>query len=138
MQHNTPSLQTSKGLKDAGFPHDKASRYYCGGHTYYYDDPKGKWEACAETELLDDEGYCESAGLTTEFTIAAPTAQELADELPVSIEHEFPNSLCVTKDTDKYWASYDHVDEDIIAASGETMAEALASLYIKLNGDSKS
>ena len=47
---------------------------YCGGHTWYDDNGEGKWKPCAETlPVIQDDHYCESAGLTCEKVYPART-----------------------------------------------------------------
>lgn len=83
----TVSLELAKQLKEAGYSQETHFKY-CGGHTMYWEDQEnGKYEECANTDLLDPrDEYCHTAELTCEFTIAAPTADEILDQLPWDIK----------------------------------------------------
>ena len=81
------SLNTAKALKQAGFPQENSSRYYCGGHTMYFEDQEnGKFEDCENTDLLQEDEYCHTAGLVCDFFLAAPIAEEILKELPARLQ----------------------------------------------------
>lgn len=122
MENNCVSLETAQKLKAARFPQDDSQLMW-----YLLDRVEvvvPRIEMRIDTNWGRPYRVCEQVA-------AAPTAQEIADQLPDRVEHEFPNSLTITKDTDKYWASYDHVDEDIISVSGDNISEALATLWLE-------
>ena len=78
------SLSISKQMKEAGI--EQSSEFkYCGGHIDYSEAIEGNFEKCENTDLLDDDEYCHTAGLTCEFTIAAFTAGELMIILPYKV-----------------------------------------------------
>lgn len=79
----TVSLELAKRLKEAGYPQEPGFRY-CGGHDWYEnpDDPEGRFEVCKNDALLGEDEYCETAGLTCEYFISSPTADEIIDQLP--------------------------------------------------------
>jgi len=61
-----------------------------------------------------------------QFDIAAPAAQEIADQLPGFW------SVVNSKVTSNYHAAY-HGSDERVNANADTMAEALALLWLKLH-----
>jgi hypothetical protein len=109
MENLVVTLEPAKKLKAAGFP--QAS--YC---SWVEVEPALKdWQL-----LVSHEGY-------SEF-LAAPTAQEIADQLPENFD--------TYKDRGVYWAQITtDVDGYAESTSGDwcsTMAEALAALWLEL------
>jgi len=81
------SLSISKQMKEAGI--EQSSEFkYCGGHIDYSEAIEGNFEKCENTDLLDDDEYCHTAGLTCEFTLSAFTVAELGEILHESIKNE--------------------------------------------------
>ena len=70
-------------MKALGFPQDSVFKY-CGGHIDYSEAIEGNFEKCENTDLLDDDEYCHTAGLTCEFTFAAYSVAELGEMLSES------------------------------------------------------
>ena len=73
----------------------------------------------------DELFFTQSSGLM-QFDIVAPTAQEVADQLPDSW------SAVDSKVTSNYHAAY-HGSSDKVNADADTLAEALALLWLKVN-----
>jgi hypothetical protein len=73
----------------------------------------------------DELFFTQSSGLM-QFDIVAPTAQEIADQLPGFW------SVVNSKVMSNYHAAY-HGNSDIVNADADTMAEALALLWLKLH-----
>jgi hypothetical protein len=116
-ERNVTSLQTSRKLKAAGFP---------GVSMWHY------------SEGMDpsDELFLSQFSGMTQFDIAAPTAQEIADQLPKKI-----SDYCLFLeygDDGSLWACYRVVDSQadyMLYAEADTMAEALALLWLELQAD---
>jgi hypothetical protein len=106
METLTVTLETAKKLKAAGFPQETFARY-------------------AEDEHLMVD-YINSSKRTEwyEYDIAAPTAQEIADQLPGQW-HIFKKPYL---DGTQYTARASE-----IFSVAYTMAEALAALWLKLH-----
>jgi hypothetical protein len=115
MERNVVSLKTAKKLKAAGFP---------GVSMWHYADG---------IDPSDELFFAQFSGLT-QLDIAAPTAQEVADQLPRKI-----GDYCLFLeygDDGTLWACYRVVDSKadyMLYAEAETMAEALALLWLKIN-----
>lgn len=111
MESLVVTLETAKALKAAGFP--QKSLYF-----WHTSADMRKW-------LNHDPGGAMVYSTTGDY--AAPTAQEIADQLP--------RQIAVTK-MDKYVAEIGEAGEEeykwVSAVTADTMAEALASLYLKL------
>ena len=106
MESLVVTLDTAKKLKVVGFPQDKVVFWW--GERPTYEHQPDEWQVW--TSQWEDR-ECP----------AAPTAQEIADQLP---------AFRVSKD-----ASYSAIFEPQgrnIAVLAPTMAEALAALYLKL------
>ena len=114
MERNVVSLETAKKLKAVGFPRVSMWHYSEG-----MDPP-------------DELFFTQSSG-STQFDIAAPTAQEIADQLPGFW------SLMNSKVTSNYHAAYHGRGRDRVNAEADTLAEVLANLLLKLveSGDLK-
>ena len=107
MKRNVVTRETAKKLKAAGFP---------GVSMWHY----------SEGMIPPDElFFTQSSGLMP-FDIVAPTAQEIADQLPGFW------SVVNSKVTSKYHAAY-HGSSDRVNADADTMAEALAQLWLQLH-----
>lgn len=114
MERLCVSLETAKRLKAAGFPQYSSA-------VEFWNDMAGAWH------------IRQSVRNPVATILAAPTAQELADELPECVEHEFPNDLVISRQSPLYFVSYEHADDDIVFAADKNLAEALAFLYLKLH-----
>ena len=114
MERNVVSLETAKKLKAAGFPR------------------MSMWHYSERMDPPDELFFTQSSG-STQFDIAAPTAQEIADQLPRSW------SVVNSKVTSNYHAAYHGSGGDRVNADADTLAEALANLLLKLveSGDLK-
>jgi hypothetical protein len=107
MKHNVVTRETAKKLKAAGFP---------GVSMWHY----------SEGMTPPDELFFTQSNGLMQLDIVAPTAQEIADHLPGFW------SVVNSKVTSNYHAAY-HGSSDRVNADAETMAEALAQLWLKLN-----
>jgi hypothetical protein len=114
MERNVVSLETAKKLKVAGFT--KVSMWH---YSERMDPP--------------DELFFTQSSSSTQFDIAAPTAQEIADQLPGFW------SVMNSKVTSNYYAAYHGSGGDRVNAEADTMAEVLANLLLRLveSGDLK-
>lgn len=106
MENNVTSLETSRKLKAAGFPQDSAYVWVTG-------DGWAQLHSSSAVKFMPDGAYLE--------LFAAPTAQELADQL------EKPFNVRNLSDG-RFYA----VGHKLMSGNGDTMAEALAALYLKL------
>ena len=113
MERNVVSLETAKKLKAAGFPR------------------VSMWHYSERMDPPDELFFTQSSG-STQFDIAAPTAQEIADQLPGFW------SVMNSKVTSNYHAAY-HGSGDRLNAEADTLAEVLADLLLRLaeSGDLK-
>jgi len=107
MKRNVVTRETAKKLKAAGFP---------GVSMWHY----------SEGMIPPDELFFTQSNSLMQFDIVAPTAQEIADQLPGSW------SVMNSKVTSNYHAAY-HGSGDRVNADADTMAEALALLWLELN-----
>lgn len=116
MQSLVVTLETAKKLKVAGYKAEWVNFYYV------------------------DDGFLvfnHNAYAMKRFTkniILAPTAQEIADQLPKEAEtNEGFKYLDMHRDRGKYWyAYYGTIEVTNLMTGGPTMAEALALLWLKL------
>jgi methionine salvage enolase-phosphatase E1 len=106
MKRNVVTRETARKLKAAGFP---------GVTMWHY----------SEGMVPPDKLFFTQSSGFMQFDIVAPTAQEIADQLPGFW------SMVNSKVTSTYHAAY-HGDRDIVNADADTMAEALALLWLKL------
>jgi hypothetical protein len=100
MESLVVTLETAKKLKAAGFPQTTAD--------YWLKQPKWAWRVGLDKYSATNRN-------------AAPTAQEIADQLPSYAK--------VRKNVDRYFADAHGLSEPVVAS---TMAEALALLWLKL------
>ena len=107
MKRNVVTRETAKKLKAAGFP---------GVSMWHY----------SEGMIPPDELFFTQSNGLMQFDIVAPTAQEIADHLPGFW------SVVNSKVTSNYHAAY-HGSSDIVGADADTMAEALALLWLQLH-----
>ena len=107
MKRNVVTRETAKKLKAAGFP------------------AVSMWHYSESMTPPDELFFTQSSGLM-QFDIVAPTAQEIADQLPGFW------SVVNSKVTSNYYAAY-HGSSDKVNADADTMAEALALLWLKLH-----
>ena len=107
MERNVVSLETAKKLKAAGFPR------------------VSMWHYSERMDPPDELFFTQSSG-STQFDIAAPTAQELADQLPGLW------SVMNSNVTSNYYAAYHCSRRDRLNAEADTLAEVLADLLLKL------
>lgn len=109
MENNCISLKTARKLKAAGFPQLEVTSQWIQRI------PDVKWYLSTDGTHRTASNWC-----------AAPTAQELADQLPDYVE--------VGRFGDGWFAAQaETAMSPDTAELGNTMAEALASLYLKLN-----
>lgn len=107
MEANVVTLETAKKLKAAGFPQKTV---------FFWAHPNRsnvEWHVSRY------------AGLHRNQTIAAPTTQELADQLP-------PVRLYKIEDGPG-WRAQKYGPKIVIWRDADTMAEALALLWLKLH-----
>jgi hypothetical protein len=128
MERNVVSLETAKKLKLAGFVQNT--------HLWHF-ERIGDNEAVIDTA----EQYGHWGMKSPQTTYAAPTAQELADVLPLGIK--------ITKSIDSddvtgfiAWRPPTYGDAPVgtpqpkrIGFPGTTLAEALAALWLQLQAD---
>jgi hypothetical protein len=105
MKLNVVSLETAKRLQSAGFAKSAASCRWVENKV------NGEWSVRVD------------AGINY-VGFAAPTAQELADQLP--------NRTIIHKQDDRRFMADDGVPWSDNVAWASTMAEALAALWLKL------
>lgn len=112
MENNVVTLETAKKLKAAGFPQNSA-------YTYVGFDPGGELPYRYKLQ----PSYME----IDELYFAAPTAQEVADQLPelIQIDRDKGYWFACRRDTGQGRRMLEH-------GEGTTMAEALAALWLKL------
>lgn len=110
MENNIVSLETARRLEAAGFPQDSV--------LYWLKEPRAAWRVGREK-------------FATSRRYAAPTAQELADELSEIADVESWQYHVAIECFGKagYAASY----EDKYRVVAHNMAEALALLWLQLN-----
>ena len=113
MERNVVSLETARKLKAVGFPRVSMWHYSEG-----MDPP-------------DELFFTQSSG-STQFDIAAPTAQEIADQLPKRV-----NEYCLFLeygDDETLWAGYRSAEtKSDYMLHADSMSEALAMLWLKLH-----
>jgi hypothetical protein len=114
MERNVVSLETAKKLKAVGFPR------------------VSMWHYSEGIQPPDELFFTQSSG-STQFDIAAPTAQEIADQLPGLW------SVMNSQITSNYHAAYHGSGGERVNTGADTLAEALANLLLKLveSGDLK-
>lgn len=80
LENQVPSLALCKRLKELGYPQESLFKF-CGGYDMYFDNEDGEFEECKNTDILGEDEYCHTAGLTCEYFISAPTVAELGEAL---------------------------------------------------------
>jgi hypothetical protein len=145
MESLVVTLDTAKKLKASGFPqytHDYWNRW-TGKRN------KNVVYSLYGSDIQDPITGRRVTGRTHDLDwniAAAPTAQEIADQLPAVIKSQLYSGreaeLRMGKgDTGGYFAWYYVIDIENVAsdygAHAATMAEALAALWLKLNGEGK-
>lgn len=117
MEKLVVSLEVAKKLKETGWK-NRTHFYFTDG--VLYSDHLG---------VVSKPDFVPSASL-----VFAPTPQELADELPTQFDtgllhltHAAPNRWHAWYGSDSHWASY--------FARGETLADALALLWIEVKSE---
>lgn len=119
MERNHVSLESAKRLKTAGFPQKS--------YSFWYDD-SGPGRA-----FLADSDYV-YLGLEEWHRIAAPTAQEVADELPNELQPEIVNGLRQFKTFYMHHEGPWEAGYEVFGyVEAETMVEALALLWLKIS-----
>jgi hypothetical protein len=110
MDRNVVSLETARKLKAAGFPQEKTANWW------FPTDIKKK-QFLLQMLVTHDSDIC----------LAAPTAQEIADQLPKIFElHGYAPEPRFTAR-----CNMDGLNE--VWGRGDTMAETLANLYLALH-----
>lgn len=141
MERNVVSLETAKKLKAAGFPQEKAE--YVWVHTFPVFNDSDRLATRKEFQSrLDLSLLSTDARKLPEYS-AAPTAQEIADELESNNEG-VPITLNIGG-TSYNWEiihkTYAHIggmtNPNGLTAKADTMAEALAALWLKLKEQAK-
>lgn len=110
------SLETAERLRAAKFPQKSTAKWAHRGKGWMLLWPNEEWPGIKRT-------------------LAAPTAQEIADRLPATIDGEYDLlALNIWPTASKEWVTtYDSANEGGLVATEPTMAEALAALWLKLN-----
>lgn len=112
MERNFVSLETAKKLEAAGFP----NRTFCSWYQQHVSRaPMGEW-------IIRSDAHWNGLAVTKEFWLAAPTAQEIADQLEDFEVRKYPGHFTARRRNDLGVAPID----------APTMAEALAALWLKL------
>lgn len=133
MEALTVTLETAKKLKAAGFHQSTLF------HHVITPEHKG-----LEGQVYGERSYITSYDLSIknddEDYIAAPTAQELANQLPSLAGRDDKFQLQITKATNEYQAWYSPIDDStslshLYFEQADTVAEALALLWLKLQED---
>lgn len=138
MENLVVTLETAKQLKAAGFPQNTPfvwQESYSTSENFETGEksvnrrgwkvtktPKGR---VSIPEVVFNLWYKEVKAIE-DASIAAPTAQEIADQLP-------PNVWRLAKDGDQYEAVIGQIPETDLLAYADTMVEALAALWLKLH-----
>jgi hypothetical protein len=132
MEALVTNLETAKKLKTAGFPQETE---------YLWRDP----QAFTSPEDMSFVEHRSRQRVTSEgmITLAAPTAQEIADQLPKNnkgLKEGSTGALTVyygQLDNMKWRAGYEVWEADELwgVTSGDNLAEALANLYLALAED---
>jgi len=143
LEQQVVSLELAKRMKGLGFTQESYFKY-CGGHTMYENSDEGDFEPCENTDLLESDEYCHTAGLTCEFTISAYTVAELGEMLPVTIQVGEDIFFYVTNKTIyNHRCGYEYKDptsgwgrindsEHHSVGEGKTEADARAKMLIYL------
>lgn len=127
LEQQVCNLELSQKLKALGVKQESHFKY-CGGHTMYDEDEEnGKWEDCGNTDLLGSDEYCDSFGLTCEFTTSAFTVAELGEMLSSTLF-----KLHITKIGDIWVIQYDSQNDIEAYASAENEADCRAKILVYL------
>jgi len=127
--------ERAKELKAAGFPQKTVNVWERSAGI-----PAGEYYL-VQPELISRYGLWGSQDVKEH--VAAPTAQEIADQLPKSDTTEwgraYPTSPVVSYNNGQWFAFYksemtgEHNDDELWNSEGQTIAEALALLWLKLH-----
>lgn len=120
MEKNVTTLETSQRLKDAGFPQTTFMWETREVEGRPYKQSVGMW---VDQKQFAYERKGDFIPKVVRDWFAAPTAQEIADELPVT------TFIQKCAGSDGYHATAPTGPEE---QTGDTMAEALALLWLKL------
>lgn len=134
MESLVVSLDTAKKLKAAGFPQEAYFRY---AREYEYNRFKRDGSPTGAKLIVDwlHIRATEHPGLGSKLErIAAPTATEIADQLPYDFGG---NQLSAAKDKESWLFRYGSYPEVVTYGRGDTMAEALAALWLRLQEATK-
>lgn len=128
MQLLVVTLETAQKLKAAGFPQSTSDKM-----TSVY-----SW---AIARHADARAFLTKTDTRTQYStscifFAAPTAQEIADQLPHWLDEEdgiWPLEISAKGLTERTWyAMYDRFGSTKYQVEADTLAEALAALWLKL------
>jgi hypothetical protein len=131
MEHNVVTLETAKKLKAAGFPQGQTMLHYSEG----MENP--------------NDLFLTATSESSQFDMAAPLAQEIADQLPEELpfvpneDQQEPYRLHIYPWITGHWIAAYMNDggerDEMFETRAPTMAEALALLWLKLTetGDGK-
>lgn len=138
LEQQVVSLEISKRMRELGAPQESLYKY-CGGHTDYHEDDEGEFEECANTDLLESDEYCHTAGLTCEFTISAYTVAELGEMLPARVRKDGMDYALTVEKHGTWHVKYIHYNAGIGYVLGghpvihdDTEADARAKMWIYL------
>lgn len=130
MEKLTVSLDTARKLKEVGFPQNTILEWF---HSERYQDPQGNTSDTFRVGITGEAGLFPVPERLTR-RLAAPTAQELADELQ-SARPDVPITITIggtAMDWDVIPDTYARQGNEPIT-KGDDIAHALAALWIKLN-----
>lgn len=120
MENNCVTLETAKKLKAGGFPQDSAYVWVTG-------DGWAQLHSSSAVKFMPDGAYLE--------LFAAPTAQEIADQLPKDYNQGYLEITFAGGPPEASYEDYGYDGGNQLPCSADTMAEALALLFIKLHND---
>ncbi len=115
----TVSLETAKALKDAGFRQDNMAYYYPGELSCFKGPVSMEWGI--------------ESGLNSHFKYAAPTTDELLEELPEIVKDQ---RLNISKERNLYFVSYEYEDNLLQCFHRKSLPEALAQMWLHLKKES--
>ncbi len=131
LEQQVTSLEISKRLKELGVKQESLYKY-CAGHTMYTDNDDGVTEKCPNTDLLEDDEYCPTAGLTCEFTYSAFTVAELGEMIGSKCESRKIGNEAMIADGQKYVVYFEPGNGSYHKIYSDTEADARAKMLIYL------
>lgn len=117
---NHVSLDTARKLKAAGFPQKTA---YVWVHEFPVFNRTDRLVTAEEFEKRLSSSVLSGEARDLVECSAAPTAQEIADQLPPIVVNHFANGA---------YSAREYPDYDPLYVKADTLAEVLASLWLEL------